>query len=72
MAARLSGLGAANIRHYSAINMLEAEIPASAVDVVTQWQEVAELIPVGSHQALLDQIEQSLTNAADFLAAGSE
>ena len=52
--------------------MLEAEIPASALDVVTQWQEVAELIPVGSHQALLDQIEQSLTNAADFLAAGSE
>jgi N-acyl-D-amino-acid deacylase len=62
VASQLAGLGATGIQRYSAINMLRAEIPTSAMDAARQISGVAELIAVGSHQTLLDLIEDRLTN----------
>jgi hypothetical protein len=69
LAGRLTGLGATGIRHYSALNMLEAQIPDAALAAVKEDPAVAEVIPVGANQKLLDDIEQGLTDPTNFVLA---
>lgn len=66
LAGRLTGLGATGIRRYTALNMLQARIPDAMLDVVKQDSAVAEVIPVGAHQDLLDQIEQGLSDPQEL------
>ena len=64
---RLIGLGATGIRPYTALNMLEATISPSARDVLSQDDAIAELVPVGLHQQLLDGIERTLNGSAGLI-----
>jgi hypothetical protein len=66
LAGRLTGFGATAIRRYTALNMLQARIPDAMLDVVKQDPAVAEVIPVGGHQDLLDQIEQGLSDPQEL------
>jgi Ser-Thr-rich glycosyl-phosphatidyl-inositol-anchored membrane family len=69
LAGRLTGLGATGIQHYTALNMLEAQIPDAALAAVKQDPAVAEVNPVGSNQKLLDTIEQGLSEPNNFILA---
>jgi hypothetical protein len=66
IAAKLSGLGAASIRRFTVLNMIEADLPPPSLDSVKGWPEVAEVMAVGSHQALLDSLEQAATDPANW------
>jgi|SRR5579862_1453686 len=48
MEAKLLGLGARNVLHYRAINMLAAEIPAASLPVLEQMREIARISLVGT------------------------
>jgi uncharacterized protein (TIGR03437 family) len=67
--ALLASFGARNIRRYSAINMLAAEVPAAAVDTLAAHPAVAEISLIEKQSAQLDVSVPSL-GAPVFWAAG--
>jgi uncharacterized protein (TIGR03437 family) len=62
-------LGGRNVRRYSAINMLAAEVPAAAVDTLAAHPAVAEISLIEKQSAQLDVSVPSL-GAPVFWAAG--
>ena len=67
--ALLASFGARNIRRYTAINMLAAEVPAAAVDTLAADPAVAEISLIEKQSAQLDVSVPSL-GAPAFWAAG--
>lgn len=66
---RLLALGARELRRFTAINLIAAEVPAAAIETLAADSAIAEVAPDRRHDALLD-ISAPALGAAAFWNAG--
>jgi hypothetical protein len=62
LADRLTGLGATVTRRYAGFNVLEAQIPDSALEAVKQDPAVARVVPAGENRKFFEAFEKGLSD----------